>query len=93
VLLNTASAISARFDSEARRLHHYAGEILVETAHERIQALPFIVQTADGRLQALGTKFIVRKHARSTTLSVLQGAVQVMPATPRRPLSCRLASK
>lgn len=81
VLLNTASAISARFDSEARRLHHYAGEILVETSHtSTYQALPFIVQTSDGELKALGTRFIVRKHAQSTTLSVLQGAVQVMPS-------------
>ncbi|CUA97226.1 FecR domain-containing protein [Comamonas thiooxydans] len=81
VLLNTASAISVQFDGKERLIQHLAGEFLVETAHlSEYKTLPFVVQTADGRLQALGTKFIVRKHARSTTLSVLQGAVQVMPA-------------
>lgn len=81
VLLNTASAISTRFDSEARRVRHHAGEILVETAHNSAyQALPFLVQTDDGQLRALGTRFTVRKHAHSTTLAVLQGAVQVTPA-------------
>lgn len=80
VLLNTASAISAHFDGKARRIHHHAGEILVETSHTTAhKALPFIVQTTDGQLRALGTKFIVRKHVQSTTLSVLQGAVQVKP--------------
>lgn len=81
VLLNTASAISTRFDGEARRVHLHAGEILVETAHDRAyQALPFMVQTDHGQLRALGTRFTVRKHAHSTTLAVLQGAVQVTPA-------------
>ncbi|BBL24138.1 iron uptake regulator [Comamonas terrigena NBRC 13299] len=81
VLLNTASAISTRFDSEARRVRHHAGEILVETAHDSVyQALPFVVQTDDGLLRALGTRFTVRKHAHGTTLAVLQGAVQVTPA-------------
>ncbi|MDR3064459.1 MAG: FecR domain-containing protein [Comamonas sp.] len=81
VLLNTASAISARFDSAARRVRHLAGEILVQTSHaSRYQSLPFIVETGDGELRALGTRFIVRKHAQSTALSVLQGAVQVMPS-------------
>jgi transmembrane sensor len=81
VLLNTASAISTRFDSEARRVRHHAGEILVETAHDSAyQALPFLVQTDDGLLRALGTRFTVRKHTHGTTLAVLQGAVQVTPA-------------
>lgn len=87
VLLNTASAISARFDGEARRVHLHAGEILVETAHDRAyQALPFMVQTDHGQLRALGTRFTVRKHAHSTTLAVLQGAVQVTPAQSSLPL-------
>jgi ferric-dicitrate binding protein FerR (iron transport regulator) len=80
VLLNTASAISVRFDSEARRIQHLQVRFWWRPHTSEYKTLPFIVQTADGRLQALGTRFIVRKHARSTTLSVLQGAVQVMPS-------------
>ncbi|CAB5703826.1 fec operon regulator FecR [Delftia tsuruhatensis] len=86
VLLNTDSAISVRLDREARYISHHAGEILVETSHAtEYAALPFIVQTADGRMQALGTRFIVRKHGHGTTLSVLEGAVRVMPADSPAP--------
>ncbi len=81
ITLNTASAISASMRSDARLIHHYEGEILVETAHNPVyKHLPFIVQTRDGQMQALGTKFIVRQHQQGTTLSVLEGAVRATPA-------------
>lgn len=81
VQLNTASAISVSFDGAARRIQQYAGEIFVETSHAtEYKALPFIVQTEDGQMQALGTTFNVRKHEHGTTLSVLQGAVRITPA-------------
>lgn len=81
VLLNTDSAIQARLDGEVREVRHIAGEVWVETAHAGgFQHLPFVVQTADGRMRALGTRFIVRKEAQGTLLSVLDGAVQVSPA-------------
>lgn len=80
ITLNTASAISASMRSDARVIEHYEGEILVETAHNAVyRHLPFIVQTRDGQMQALGTKFIVRQHERGTTLSVLEGAVRATP--------------
>lgn len=81
ITLNTASAISASMRNDARLIEHYEGEILVETAHNAVyQHLPFIVQTRDGQMQALGTKFIVRQHEQGTTLSVLEGAVRATPA-------------
>lgn len=81
VQLNTASAISVRMDGTARRIRQHAGEILVETAHAAPYASqPFMVQTDDGQMQALGTRFIVRKLERGTTLAVLEGAVRVTPA-------------
>lgn len=80
VLLNTASAISAGISTDARWIRQYAGEIQVETSHSFGYAeRPFIVQTEDGQMRALGTRFIVRKYERSTRLSVLQGSVQVTP--------------
>jgi transmembrane sensor len=86
VQLNTASAISVRMDHKTRRIHQHAGEILVETSQlPAFARQAFIVQTAHGQMQALGTRFIVRKHQSSTTLSVLEGAVRVTPshlATP-----------
>lgn len=79
--LNTASAVSIHIGPSARRIRQYAGEILVETSHAAAYAaLPFIVQTDDGQMQALGTRFTVRKHEKGTTLAVLQGAVRVTPS-------------
>ncbi|WP_353235303.1 FecR domain-containing protein [Diaphorobacter ruginosibacter] len=81
VMLNTGSAIRTRFDGQARRVQQIAGEILVETSHAgAFQNQPFIVETGDGLMRALGTRFIIRKHERSTLLSVLQGAVRVSPS-------------
>jgi len=85
ILLNTASAISADFDGVSRRVRQHAGEILVETAHSaRYADQPFIVQTGDGDMQALGTRFLVRMHEQGTTLSVLDGAVRITPARSPR---------
>jgi transmembrane sensor len=82
VQLNTASAISVRMDAGLRLVRQHAGEILVETAHAPPYASqPFVVQTEDGRMQALGTRFIVRKLEHRTALSVLEGAVRVTPAS------------
>ncbi len=81
VQLNMASAISVRMDGTARRIRQHAGEILVETAHAPPYASqPFMVQTDDGQMQALGTRFIVRKLEHGTALAVLEGAVRVTPA-------------
>lgn len=81
VQLNTASAISVRMDGTARRIRQHAGEILVETAHApHYASQPFMVQTEDGQMQALGTRFIVRKLEHGTALAVLEGAVRVTPA-------------
>lgn len=85
ILLNTASAISANFDGASRRVRLHAGEILVETAHPaRYADQPFIVQTDDGEMQALGTRFLVRTHGQGTTLAVLDGAVRIAPARSTR---------
>jgi transmembrane sensor len=87
VQLNTDTAISVRMDGLSRRIILHTGEILVETAHAPAYAAqPFIVQTVDGKAQALGTRFIVRRHAHSSTLAVLEGAVRVTPAASARPM-------
>lgn len=81
VMLNTASAFSVQMRSDSRVVQQYKGEILVETAHTTsYRHRPFIVQTTDGQMQALGTKFLVRKHVQGTTLSVLEGAVRTTPS-------------
>ncbi|MGU9858281.1 FecR domain-containing protein [Pseudomonas sp. LF245] len=75
--LNTHSAIDVRFDDKRRLIVLQEGEILVETGHN--DARPFYVQTRDGSLRALGTRFIVKREEDATRLSVLQSAVGAQP--------------
>ncbi|MEB0048053.1 MULTISPECIES: FecR family protein [unclassified Pseudomonas] len=75
--LNTHSAVDVRFDDQQRRIILQEGEILVETGHG--DARPFIVETREGRLRALGTRFLVKREEQATRLSVLQSAVAARP--------------
>ncbi len=75
VELNTHSAIDIRFDKDQRLVVLREGEIMVKTGHPAGEQRPFIVQTHDGRLRALGTRFLVRREDNGTRLSVLQSAV------------------
>jgi transmembrane sensor len=78
VRLNTHSAIDVRFDGKERRIILQDGEILVETGSHN-DPRPFIVETRDGRMHALGTRFLVKREDDDTLLSVLQSAVAAHP--------------
>ena len=71
--LNTHSAVDVRFDDQRRLIVLQEGEILVETGHG--DARPFIVETREGSMRALGTRFLVKREEDGTRLSVLQSAV------------------
>ncbi|PMY67519.1 MULTISPECIES: FecR domain-containing protein [Pseudomonas] len=75
--LNTHSAVDVRFDEKQRRIVLQEGEILVETGHN--DARPFIVETREGHMRALGTRFLVKREEQGTRLSVLQSAVAARP--------------
>ena len=77
ISLNTHSAVDVRFDATQRLIVLHEGEISIETGHKDDR--PFIVATADGRLRALGTRFLVRLEDQGTRLSVLQSAVAAKP--------------
>ena len=79
VVLNTGSAINIRYGSAQRVVQLVRGEILVQTAADA-QRRPFIVETALGRVRALGTRFTVRERGASVSVEVLQGAVELTPA-------------
>lgn len=79
VVLNTGSALNLRYGAAERVLELVRGEILVQTAPDSLHR-PFIVQTAMGAVQALGTRFTVRERASGIEVGVLQGAVQLRPA-------------
>ena len=71
--LNGISAANLHFDQQQRRIELLQGEILVEVAHD--SARPFIVQTPQGTLRALGTRFVVKREGDVTVLSMLQSRV------------------
>lgn len=81
VALNTATAIDVMFDATQRLVRQRGGEILVDTAPDPAPGAhrPFSVETAQGRLRALGTRFIVRSEEGRSRLTVLAGAVEVRP--------------
>lgn len=74
IWLNGASALDADYRPEWRRLQLLDGEVLIDTAEE---ARPFIVDTAEGSLRALGTRFSVTQQNASTRLAVFEGAVEI----------------
>lgn len=78
IQLNSRSALDIRFDEQERRLFLHRGEVLVETAPGS-DPRPFIVETEQGDLRALGTRFIVRQERDATRLIVLQSAVAALP--------------
>jgi transmembrane sensor len=71
--LNTDTALDVDFTSARRRVALRHGELLVATAHEA--GRPFVLGTAWGELQALGTRFLVRSGRRGARLTVFDGAV------------------
>ena len=75
--LNTHSAVDVKFDATTRRIILQEGEIMVQTGHG--DPRPFIVQTRDGSLRALGTRFLVKRENDGTRLSVLQSRVAAHP--------------
>lgn len=79
--LNTASAVDVAFTPAARRLRLIKGEILVTTAKDlSAQPRPFIVDTAEGWLRPVGTRFSVRQLPGETHAAVFEGAVEINAA-------------
>lgn len=77
--LNTASAVEVRYSAAERRLRLVAGEIAITTAHDAA-ARPFLVETAQGEVQALGTRFVVHAELpQRTRIAVHEGAVLLRP--------------
>ncbi|OBV40110.1 transmembrane sensor [Janthinobacterium psychrotolerans] len=89
LVLNTGSAVDLRYDAAQRRVRLLNGEILVETARHRqapgapVDPRPFMIDTAQGTVRALGTRFTVRQFGDHAQVAVLDDAVELRAA--RRP--------
>lgn len=78
ITLNTHSSVDIRFDAHTRTIRLTEGEVLAEVAHDP-QQRPFIVENRDGTATALGTRYLVRQDADSSTVTVLESTVVVKP--------------
>jgi transmembrane sensor len=76
--INTASAVDIEYTESQRLLRLYQGEILIQTAADPTRR-PFAVETPQGRIVALGTRFNVRSEDGQTRVTVLEHAVEVTP--------------
>lgn len=77
VLLNTDSAVDIEYTAGLRRLRLLRGEILVETGKDGLDR-PMRVETAQGWIAPLGTRFMVRQRPRDTVVGVLEHRVVLM---------------
>lgn len=75
VLMDTDSAVDLFFDGQQRRLVLRRGQVLVSTARDGA-ARPFMVDTRDGRVLALGTRFLVSVEDQGSEVAVLEEAVE-----------------
>lgn len=89
--LNGISSANLHFDGKQRRIELLQGEILVEVAHDSTR--PFIVQTAQGTLRALGTRFVVKREGDVTVLSMLQSRVAAQSANAQQTLEVDAGSQ
>lgn len=78
IQLNTDTAIDVTFDATQRLIRLRTGEILIQTGKLGDQR-PFFVETQDGRVQALGTRFSVHQLPGSTRVGVLEDRVSIQP--------------
>lgn len=76
ILLDTDSAIDVEFSEDSRLIRLRRGQILIETGHRPEDGdRGLAVQTAEGRVIALGTRFTVRQEPDSTRVTVLESRV------------------
>lgn len=75
--LNARSAVDVQFDAQQRRLRLHRGEIVVSTGHDAQR--PFVVETAQGLITALGTRFMVSARDDEVDVSLFDGLLDVQP--------------
>ena len=79
--LNTDTALDVYYSRTERLLRLRQGEIHVATGADTHNPVrPFLIQTQQGVLEALGTRFSVRQNPHDTLLGVYEGAVQIRPS-------------
>jgi len=73
--LNTDTAIRARMTTAGREIWLDRGEAYFEVKHD--PAHPFVVYAAGRRITDPGTKFLVRRNAKTLEVALINGSVRV----------------
>jgi transmembrane sensor len=82
VVLNTDSAIEARYTRGRRSVELQRGEAQFEVTHDT--ARPFVVSVGGDTVTALGTRFQVRRDTDATVVTLLKGRVEIAQGQQRR---------
>lgn len=81
ITLNTGTRLVVRIGNDTRQLALQQGEALFEVQPDKARA--FVVQAGGGTVTALGTRFQVRHHGAGSTVTLLEGRVEVRNAQGR----------
>lgn len=73
--LNTNSKVAVAMLERRRQVHLEDGEVWFQVAHDKTR--PFVVETGDVRVQAIGTAFSVRRREDGADILVTEGVVEV----------------
>ena len=73
--INSGSRIEVEFTRDQRKINLQKGEAWFEVAKDKSK--PFIVESGDARIRAVGTAFAVRRYAHGTEVLVTEGTVEV----------------
>jgi transmembrane sensor len=73
--LDARSSVLPHFDSQQRLLKLLDGKLMVDVVKDNLR--PFIVETRQGRMRALGTRFTVQQDERQTQIAMLHSQVEI----------------
>jgi len=75
VELNALSRVRIRYSSKERRIELLEGQALFRVAHDKSR--PFVVESPDATVRAVGTQFDIYRRHTGTTITVVEGTVAV----------------
>ena len=79
LVLNARSAADIDFTDDLRRVRLHQGELIATVTADASR--PFLIETAHGTAQALGTKFLVRRESEQTLALVLEHSIRISNGT------------
>lgn len=77
IILNTNSVITVNLTKLQRSIQLHQGEMLITTGHAHGFDSPLLIETPDGHIEPMGTRFNVRKFDTFTRVSLFEGMLKV----------------